>query len=146
MRFVVRTNVATLPDVVFPIFGEKAFVESLSPGFMGLRVVRIGLALGDEIEVRFAGLGPRGPWISRIDSLDDSSGSIFFVDRSTEIPWPFRWVHHHHGFIASGGGTTLVDDVRFETRFRLLGALVYPFLWWSFVRRRGTHEARFGKP
>jgi ligand-binding SRPBCC domain-containing protein len=145
VRFVVRTNVATPPDVVFPVFGEKAFVESLSPRIMGLHVVRIGLALDDEIEVRFAGLGPRGPWVSRIDTLERSAGSIFFVDESTEIPWPFRWVHHHHGLIASGGGTTLIDDVRFETRLRLLGALVYPVLWWSFVRRRRAYEARFGK-
>ena len=132
MRFVLRTSVAQAPDVVFPVFGDAAFVESLAPRLMGLHVVRIGLGLGDEIEVRFSGLGPRGPWISKIDSLDRTAAATWFVDRSVVIPWPFRMLQHRHGFVADGTGTTLVDDVTFTTRPGLLGPFVYPVLRLSF--------------
>jgi ligand-binding SRPBCC domain-containing protein len=128
------------------VFGEAAFLESLSSRLVGLKVIRIGLALGDEIECWYRGLGPRAPWISRIDSLYRRDGSIYFVERSSRVPWPFAWVHHHHRFLATGTGTTIIDDVWFETRPALLGALVYPVLWSSFVARRGRYRARFGAP
>jgi ligand-binding SRPBCC domain-containing protein len=147
MRFTLRTRVPRPPAAVFPVFGEAAFVESLAPSIMGLRVVRIGLDLGDEIEVRFTRLGPRGPWISRIDELDRDAAGIRFVDRSLVIPWPFATFEHHHGFLADpGGGTVLVDDVRFTTRPRILGPFVWPFLRLSFGLRRGVYRRRFGRP
>jgi ligand-binding SRPBCC domain-containing protein len=146
MRFVLRTAVAEPPETVFPVFGEAAFVQSLAPRLMGLRVVRIGLALGDEIEVRFTGLGPRGPWVSRIVELERVQGSIWFTDRSIELPWPFSAFRHHHGFEATDGGTTLVDDVTFSVRPWLLAPFVYPVLRLSFAGRRHVYRRRFGAP
>jgi ligand-binding SRPBCC domain-containing protein len=144
LRFVLRTTVAEPPETVFPVFGESAFVESLAPRLMGLRVERIGLRLGDEIEVRFAGLGPRGPWVSRIVELERDRGSIWFTDRSVQLPRPFSAFRHHHGFEATSGGTTLVDDVTFSVRPRVLSPLVYPLLRLSFAGRRRVYRRRFG--
>ena len=45
---------------MFPVFGEAAFVETVAPRLMGVKVVRIGLELGDEIEARFTRLGRAG--------------------------------------------------------------------------------------
>jgi ligand-binding SRPBCC domain-containing protein len=146
MRFVLRTAVGQPPDEVFPVFGEASFVESLAPGFMGLKVVKIGLELGDEIEVRFTKLGPRTPWTSRIDELDNGPDGIRFVDRSGQIPWPLAWLHHHHGFLVHGEGTLLVDDVRFRTRPAFIGIFVWPVLRLSFGLRRGAYRKRFGRP
>jgi ligand-binding SRPBCC domain-containing protein len=129
---------------VFPVFGEAAFVESLAPRVMGLRVERIGLALGDEIEVRFTGLGPRGAWVSRIVTLVREHGSIWFTDHSVQLPRPFSAFRHHHGFEATDGGTTLVDDVTFAVRPRVLSPLVYPLLRLSFGGRRRVYRQRFG--
>ena len=94
MRFTVRTRVAQPPATVFPVFGDKAFVESLAPGFMGVKVLRIGLALGDEIEIRFTKLGPRGPWVSRIVEETNDATGITFVDRSIQLPWPYATFEH----------------------------------------------------
>jgi ligand-binding SRPBCC domain-containing protein len=146
MQFVLRTGVGQPPEAVFPVFGEKSFVESLAPRFMGLRVVRIGLALGDEVEVRFEGLGPRGPWVSRIESLERTPTEIWFVDRSVRLPWPLATFRHRHGFVRRGSGTMLVDDVTYTTHPGILGPLVYPMLRWSFGFRRGRYRARFGAP
>jgi ligand-binding SRPBCC domain-containing protein len=132
MHFVLRTDVAEPPDAVFGVFGQPAFVESLAPRLMGLKVLRIGMELGDEIEVRFTGLGPRGPWVSRIVSLERPGASIWFTDQSIELPRPFSAFRHHHGFEATGSGTTLVDDVTFSVRPRLLAPFVYPVLRLSF--------------
>jgi ligand-binding SRPBCC domain-containing protein len=146
MQFAYRTLVGQPPDTVFPVFGEAAFVESLAPALMGLRVIRIGLALGDEIEVRFEGLGPRGPWVSRIESLERTPDEIWFVDRSIRLPWPFATFRHRHGFVAKGSGTVLVDDVTFTTSQRVLGPFVSAGLRLSFGFRRGRYRARFGGP
>jgi ligand-binding SRPBCC domain-containing protein len=142
--FTVSTRVAQSPDVVFPVFGEAHFVESLAPAIMGLDVVKIGLQLGDEIEVRFTGLGPRGPWISRIVALDRRAGAITFVDRSQVLPWPFATFEHHHGFEASGTGTTIVDNPHFTTRPGIIAPFVWLFLRWSFGYRRRIYRRRFG--
>jgi ligand-binding SRPBCC domain-containing protein len=145
MRFILKTRVAEPPATVFPVFGEKAFVESLAPRVMGLKVERIGMALGDEIEVRFTGLGPRGPWVSRIVTLDRrDDGTTWFTDHSIELPRPFSAFRHHHGFVATGSGTTLVDDVTFSVRPGLLAPLVYPVLRLSFAGRRRAYRRRFG--
>ncbi len=140
----VTTRVAQAPDVVFPVFGEASFVESLAPSIMGLEVVRIGLRLGEEIEVRFTRLGPRGPWISRIVALDRSAAGIEFVDRSIQLPWPFATFEHHHGFLADGAGTLLVDAPTFTVRPAILGPFVWLFLRWSFGYRRRIYRRRFG--
>lgn len=146
MHFTYRTRVGEPPDVVFPVFGEAAFVESLAPGFMGLHVDRIGLAQGDEIEVNFTGLGPRGPWVSRIESLDRTPDGIWFIDRSVQLPWPFATFRHRHGFVAEGSGTVLVDDVTFTAMPRVIGPFVEVGLRLSFRFRRGRYRARFGGP
>jgi ligand-binding SRPBCC domain-containing protein len=146
VRFVLRTTVAQPPAAVFPVFGEAAFVETLAPRFMGLRVKRIGLSLGDEIEVRFTRLGPRGPWVSRIVDLQREQGSIWFTDQSIELPFPFSAFRHHHGFEATGGGTTLVDDVTFSVRPWVIAPLVYVVLRLSFAGRRRVYLRRFGTP
>jgi ligand-binding SRPBCC domain-containing protein len=144
MDFSVATRVSQPPSEVFPVFGDASFVESLAPRLMGLKVVRIGLKLGDEIEVRFAGLGPRGPWISRIVSLEDGGPSITFVDRSEVLPWPFATFEHHHGFDAAGTGTTIVDNPRFTVRPAIIGPFVWLFLRWSFGYRQRIYRRRFG--
>lgn len=150
MRFRVATRVAETPETVFPVFGDKAFVQSLAPGFMGLEVLRIGLDLGDEIEVRFTKLGPRGPWVSRIVQLDRDAGGITFVDRSVELPWPYATFEHHHGILADGTGSNLVDEPSFTVRPRLLSPILGPVVWlflrWSFVSRGRAYQARFGTP
>jgi ligand-binding SRPBCC domain-containing protein len=144
MHFILRTSVAQPPETVFPVFGDAAFVESLAPKLMGLRVERIGLALGDEIEVRFTGLGPRGPWVSRIVEREREQGSIWFTDHSIELPKPFSAFRHHHGFEATDGGTTLVDDVTFSVSPKLLSPFIYPVLRLSFAGRRRVYQRRFG--
>jgi len=150
MRFRVATRVAQAPEAVYPVFGDKAFVQSLAPGFMGLEVVRIGLDLGDEIEVRFTRLGPRGPWVSRIVALDRSPAGITFVDRSIQLPWPYATFEHHHGILADGTGSKLVDEPSFSVRPRLLGPVLGPVVWLflrlSFAARGRAYRKRFGAP
>jgi ligand-binding SRPBCC domain-containing protein len=144
VRFVLSTPVAAPLDTVFRVFGEASFVEELVPRVMGLRVVRIGLEVGDEIEARFSGLGPRAPWVSRIVSLDRADAAIWYIDESVRTPFPFASFRHRHGFVGHEAGTLLVDDVTFETRPAFLGPLVLPLVRVSFAYRRGPYRRRFG--
>lgn len=146
MRFTVRTRVAQPPAEVFPVFGDKTFVESLAPSFMGVKVLRIGLALGDEIEIRFTKLGPRGPWVSRIVEETHDATGITFVDRSIQLPWPYATFEHHHGVLVDGTGSLLVDEPRFTVKPAIIGPVVYLFLRWSFWARGRGYRKRFGSP
>jgi len=146
MRFVVRTAVAPPPEEVYPVFGEAAFVESVAPRFMRLRVLRIGLAVGDVIEIE---MRPAWTirWVSEIVSLDSGEDAIWFADRSSDVmPWPLSAWEHHHGFVRSrSGATVIVDAPRFEIRPRLLAPVVYPLLYLSFLLRRRPYRRRFGR-
>lgn len=146
MQFRVETRVAQPPDEVFPVFGDKAFVESLAPWFMGVKVLRIGLALGDEIEIRFTRLGPRGPWVSRIVEETRDAAGITFVDRSIQLPWPYATFQHHHGILPDGSGSLLVDEPTFTVKPGILEPVVGLFLRWSFRSRGKAYQARFGRP
>ncbi len=144
-RFVLEHRVAQPPAAVYPVFGDASFVEALAPPSAGLEVLQIGLGLGAEIRVRFRGLGPRGrDWVSRIEELDESGATIWFVDHAVQIPWPFATFRHRHGFVAENGGTLLVDDVAFTTRPALVGPLVRLILRHQFAYRGRIYRERFG--
>jgi len=143
--FVLEHRVAKPPAVVYPVFGDAAFVESLAPPSAGLEVLQIGLGVGAEIRVRFHGLGPRGrDWVSRIEELDENDDAIWFVDRAVQIPWPFASFRHRHGFVSEDSGTLLVDDVSFATRPALIGPLIRPLLRHQFAYRGRIYRERFG--
>lgn len=144
MKIRVETRVAQPPEQVFPVFGDEAFVESLAPWFMGVDVRRIGLALGDEIEVRFTRLGPRGAWVSRIVEATHDTDGITFVDESVELPWPFVTFRHFHGILADGTGALLVDELSFGVSPVILEPIVGGFLRWSFRARGRAYRRRFG--
>lgn len=146
MRFTVRTAVASPRDEVFATFGDAAFVKSLVPRFLRLEVLRIGLRVGDVIELRMhPGFEIR--WTSEIISASHGAGAIVFVDRSSDVmPWPLSTWEHHHGFeCGPTGGTVIVDAPRFEVRPAVLAPLVYPLLYASFVLRRWPYRRRFGR-
>lgn len=146
MRFVVRTAVAPPPGEVYLVFGEPAFVESVAPRFVRLQVLRIGLAVGDVIDIRMH-LWRTLRWVSEVVSAQSSDDAIWFADRSSEVmPWPLSAWEHHHGFIRSpAGGTIIVDAPRFEVRPRVLAPLAYPLLYLSFCLRRRPYRRRFGR-
>ncbi|MGH2942804.1 MAG: hypothetical protein ACRDLN_08545 [Solirubrobacteraceae bacterium] len=146
MRFVVRTAVAPPPGEVYPVFGEAAFVESVAPRFVHLDVLRIGLAVGDVIDIRMR-LGRTIRWVSEVVSHEDTGEAIWFADRSSDVmPWPLSAWEHHHGFVRSpAGGTVIVDAPRFEVRPRVLAPVAYPLLYLSFCLRRRPYRRRFGR-
>ncbi|MBJ7328355.1 MAG: hypothetical protein JHC95_00570 [Solirubrobacteraceae bacterium] len=142
-----RTAVKPPPEEVFEVFGEAAFVESVTPRFMRLRVRQIGLAVGDKIDVEFRVLF-RIRWVSTIVSEERAPDAIRFVDERVgddATPWPLATWQHHHGFLRSpSGGTIIVDAPQFTVRPRILAPIAYPLLWFSFVIRKGPYRRRFG--
>jgi ligand-binding SRPBCC domain-containing protein len=146
MRFTVKTAVLPPPDEVFPVFGEAAFVESVAPRVMHLQVLKIGLALGDEIAIRMRAIVPIS-WVSTIVSEERDEEAIWFADRSSDVmPWPLSKWEHHHGFVRSpSGGTVIVDAPRFEVKPRLIAPIAFPLLYLSFLLRRRPYRRRFGR-
>lgn len=146
MRFTVNTAVAAPLAEVYPVFGDASFVASLAPRLLRLTVVRIGLRVGDVIEIRMRpGLHVR--WISEVVSERVEHDAIWFVDRSSDVmPWPLAAWEHTHGFVRTpAGGTLIVDRARFEVRPRVLAPACRALLHASFVARRAPYRRRFGR-
>jgi ligand-binding SRPBCC domain-containing protein len=78
--------------------------------------------------------------------MNSSDEAIWFVDRSTLLPWPFSAFHHRHGFVTDGSGTILVDNPTFSVSPAVLGIFVYPALRLSFGLRGRVYRKRFGAP
>jgi hypothetical protein len=83
MEFTVRTAVASPPDVL-PAFGDPSFVRSIAPRFLRLDVLRIGLRVGDALELRMHP-GFDVLWNSVIVAAGEHGGDRWFVDRSTDV-------------------------------------------------------------
>lgn len=128
---------------VLPVFGDADFVMSLAPDFMDLRVLRIGMQVGDDIHVRMSMGGKRVDWVSEIVAREDRDDAVWFTDRSSTMPWPLARWEHEHGFVAGPHGTTIVDRARFAVRPRVLGPPVYTMMYLSFRMRGRAYRRRF---
>lgn len=131
-----------LPDVL-PVFGEADFVTSLTPDFLDVRVVRIGMHVGDVIHVKMRMAGREVDWISEIVTRKDAPDAVWFTDRSSVLPWPLARWEHEHGFVAAGSGTRIVDRARFSVRPRVLAPVLYASMYLSFRLRGRSYRRRF---
>lgn len=119
-----RTRVAAPLSRVWAFHSRIDGLETLTPGFMNLRVEAIRspgeetapeeLDVGTEVRlsVRPFGVGPRQRWTSRVTDRVESDGSAWFRDEMVDGPFR-RWVHTHQ-FFGDGDRTVVVDRVEYE--------------------------------
>lgn len=121
-----RQWVAVPRERLFGFFAEAGNLEEITPPFLRFRVLSVstdGVRKGTEIRYRLRLHGLPLWWRTEIDRWDPP---VRFTDR--QASGPFRlWVHDHE-FIPVGGGTLLVDRVRFRARLHPL--VETPLLRW----------------
>lgn len=152
-----RVRVAATFDDVWQFHSRISGLEALTPGFMNLEIERVEGPDGEvdpeilvpgttiEMSVRPFGVGPRQPWVARIEEqeIDREAGRARFVDTMAEGPLP-TW-HHTHRFYESGDETVVDDEVRYELPCGPLGRAVSPLGWVGFepmfrFRHRKTRD------
>ena len=125
-------------------FDEDLF-RALKPPIMHLDVLRFdGCHKGDVVELSM-GLGPlRQSWVSHITYDHTTADDMVFIDEGHKLPPPLRSWHHTHKVIRqSSTQTTIVDDIRYSTGFKVLDALIYPVMYLMFIGRKPIYKRYF---
>lgn len=147
MRLLLTTLVRE-PDFrrVMAAFDENLF-RALAPPFPRLRVVRFdGCRPGDLVQVEMSWLVVRQAWTSHITEAGENEHEAWFVDEAQPAPWPFRqWRHRHLVGMASGGGTSITEDLTYATASPLFDWLVRPAVWALLAYRKPIYRRWFGK-
>jgi len=115
---------------VFPFFADPANLEALTPPWLGFEVLTpLPLPRGEgalfDYRVRVRGLSLR--WRTLIETFVPGEK---FVDRQIAGPYAL-WLHTHRFEDLPGGGTRMIDLVRYRVGWGLFGRIVTA-LW---VRR-----------
>lgn len=117
-------------EEVFRFFADPANLERLTPPWLKFRILTPaplprgeGAIFDYRLKVRGLGLG----WRTLIETWEEGRS---FTDRQLQGPYAL-WHHTHLFEDLPGGGTRIVDRVRFRLGWGLLGKLVTA-LW---VRR-----------
>ena len=115
------------PEEVFPFFADAHNLETITPPFLGFRVVTpqpIDMRVGALIEYRLKLHGLPVSWLTRIDEWAPGER---FVD--AQLAGPYRLWHHTHEFTADGdGGTVMRDTVRYALPYWPLGEAAHPLV------------------
>ena len=118
------------PEVVFPLFADAHNLEAITPPLLRFRVITprpLVMREGALIDYRLRIRGLPIRWRTRIASWQPSAR---FVD--TQIKGPYALWHHTHEFEPQpGGGTLMIDSVRYAIGFGPLGSIAHRL----FVRR-----------
>lgn len=131
-------RVASPIENVFEFFSDPANLESLTPPWLGFRILGATDApvrLGTRIKYRLRLNGIPLRWESVISEYDPGR---MFADE--QLRGPYRYWYHRHLFRAVEGGVEIEDLVEYELPFGVLGRLVHA----AIVRRqlRGIFEFR----
>ena len=138
-------EVAADPAAVFAFHADPTNLLEVTPSTVPLELVSAPrLAVGARIELAVRWVGLRVPWVAEVVELTEPHGF-----RDVQRRGPFRWFDHRHQFLArAGGGTCVVDEVRFALfPFEWLDRrLVLPRLQHMFEERRRALVTALGEP
>jgi len=124
--FTTHQDVPAPREEVFRFFSDPANLERLTPPWLGFRILTpLPLPRGEgavfEYRLRVRGLGLT--WRTLIESWQEGHR---FTDR--QLRGPYALWHHTHLFLdLPGGGTRIVDRVRYRVGWGLIGRLVTRF-------------------
>ena len=110
------------PEEVFPFFADARNLETITPSFLGFRILQAppdSVHEGALLEYRIRLHGVPLRWRTRIDVWDPPRT---FVD--TQLKGPYKSWRHTHDFEPLDGGTLVRDIVRYELPFGALGDIV----------------------
>jgi ligand-binding SRPBCC domain-containing protein len=120
-----RTQVVPRPrDEVFRFFSDAANLETITPAFVGFRIVTpqpIVMRAGTLLEYRLRLFGLPFSWQTRIERWEPPAR---FVDVELRGPYAL-WEHTHEFEAVAGDGTRMHDRVRYALPLGPLGRAVH---------------------
>ena len=117
-------------DEVFAFFSDPGNLESLTPPWLGFRIIHASdspVRLGTRIRYRLRLNGIPLRWESVISEFE--AGRMFADE---QVRGPYRHWYHRHLFGTVDGGVEIEDLVEYELPFGVLGRIVHA----AIVRRQ----------
>lgn len=142
------TEVAGTVPEVFARFDQQLLAELTPPGVQLTFVeVEDPTHIGAIIHIRVKLLGIfRQEWRNYVSELSVQPHESYFTDEGQSLPRVLKSWRHRHIVRQKGNHVEIVDDIRYEGAFGLLGWAMYPFLWAQFAYRKPVYRKIFGKP
>jgi hypothetical protein len=150
LRFQLRQiqHVPVPIEDVFAFFSDPANLESLTPPWLGFRILDASdspVRLGTRIRYRLRLNGIPLRWESVISEYEPGR---MFADE--QVRGPYRHWYHRHLFRPLHGGVEIEDIVEYELPFGMLGRLVHAVVVRRQLRqifgfRRERMRERFGE-
>lgn len=141
--FETTTQIAAPPAIAFDLslsidahLDSQAAANERAVG--GVTTGQIGL--GEEVTWRATHFRVPFTMTSRITALERPHR---FVDEQTR--GPFRRFHHEHEFLASDGGTSMVDRISFDAPLGPLGRVVEWLVLATYLERLIVERGQFLK-
>lgn len=145
MKLIIETNVdASLKDVQAG-FTSELFV-ALNPPFPPVELVTFGgFEVGDIVELKLKFPFFHQTWKSIITENEWSGTTWYFVDVGVKLPFFLQSWKHQHKVESHGVGSKIIDNIDFNTPFRLTDWLMYPILKSQFLYRKPIYRKFFKK-
>lgn len=147
MKLSIATRTKMTPKQVWVGFDDTLF-QQLAPPFPLLKLLRFdGSMPNDEVHIELNFLLFKQLWYSRIVAQEESLQEIFFIDEGIKLPFFLKnWRHKHRLVAHPEGGTSLIDEISYQSPFLLLDWLLYPAMLGQFLYRKPVYKKIFGKP
>jgi ligand-binding SRPBCC domain-containing protein len=146
MTFSISTNVAQSYLEVAQKFDLQLF-EALAPPFPKVKVVRFdGCKKGDEVRIEMSILGLKQQWNALIVEQAENDTEWYFIDEGTALPFPLKYWRHRHRVVHQTDGTSrIIDEITYQTPFRIMDFLTFPLFYLQFAARKPIYQKYFSK-
>lgn len=147
MRIKIPIPVEGKPEEILKRFDRQLF-EALSPPGIKVELLRFdGSKKGDKIHVRLhMPLLGKQDWVSVITEEVWSEQEAYFVDEGEQLPAFLSQWRHKHLVEAYKNGSRIVEDISYESPYKILTILLYPVMYLQFAYRKIVYWKVFGRP
>lgn len=144
MNIQIKSKVRGDWQTVYRMMDRELFEYLAPPG--PVRIVRYtGSKTGDVVHIRF-GFPIYADWISDIVEENEGENELNFVDVGRVLPKPLRrWRHVHRIQRIDDRYSRIIDDMHFDTGFKLLNGIIFPFLYLAFMPRKWQYTKYFNQ-
>jgi ligand-binding SRPBCC domain-containing protein len=143
MKITIKTKVEQDYLSVKQGFNKDLFLK-LNPPFPPVKLLRFdGCRRGDKVSLELNFILFKQIWTSIITSDRTDEQEFFFVDEGKKLPFFLRFWKHKHRVIRDESGSTIVDEINFSARLKILSPLLYPVLYAQFWYRKPIYKKIF---
>ncbi len=145
--FEFRCQVSAAMPAVWKKFTAELLAK-LSPPYPIARIIRFdGCQANDQVHLTLDFLIYQTDWTSRITSYQFDGDSHVFVDEGIQVPFGIQhWRHEHRIETYPSGGTMIIDKIQFQTQYKLLDWLLFPFIWGMIAYRMPLYKKHLRQP